>query len=360
MDKPLELFQSKVRIKDIAERANVSVGTVDRVLHNRGEVAQETRDLINKIIEELEYKPNIIASVLAMKKPFRIGVLIPLPTDQDSYWKLHMNGIEAAVKELSHFGVSIQKYFFEISSEESLRLQYEQLLENRPDAVLVVPVFGEAGKYITDRLAEEKIAFSFIDTTFEDGRELSFSGQNSYQSGYMAARLMSYGVSKETTVLIVNVGSDAYSGPHHASRTQGFKAYLSENNITETKVRTIDIPSNSSEVEIKKILTAAFLDYSFVRGLFITGYEVHKVAKFVDEKKLGNIRMIGYDLLESNIHYLKKGTIDFLISQKPESQGYKGVMNLFNTLVLKQPLVPKTPMPIDIITKENVDFYLYL
>jgi LacI family transcriptional regulator len=359
VDKPLNIIQTKVRIKDIAERANVSVGTVDRVLHNRGEVAQETRDLINRIIEELEYKPNIIASTLAMKKPFRIGVLMPLPVEQDSYWKLHLNGIEAAVKEISYFGVSIQKYFFEITSEESLRLQYEQLLESKPDAVLMVPVFGEAGKYITNQLAEEKIPFSFIDTPFEDGRELFFAGQNSYQSGYMAAKLMSYGVSKETTVLIVNVGCDQYSGPHHARREQGFKAYLRENNITETKVRTIDIPSNS-DADVKKALTTAFFDYSFVRGLFITGCETYKVARFVDEKKLGNIRMIGYDLLESNVHYLKKGTIDFLIGQKPESQGYKGIMSLFNTVVLKQPVTPQMPMPIDIITKENVDFYLYL
>jgi LacI family transcriptional regulator len=172
----------------------------------------------------------------------------------------------------------------------------------------------------------------------------------------MAARLMSYGISKETTVLIVNVGNDRYSGPHQVSRAQGFKAYLNEHNITETKVRSIDIPTTNEE-DVKRILTAAFLDYSFVRGLFVTGYEVHQVAKFVDDKKLRNIRMIGYDLLESNIDYLKKGTIDFLISQKPEVQGYKGVMNLFNTLVLKQPTATKTSMPIDIITKENVDFY---
>ncbi len=359
MDKPIEIFQTKIRIKDIAERANVSVGTVDRVLHNRGEVAQETRDLIKKIIAELEYKPNIIASVLAMKKPFRIAVLMPLPTDQDSYWKLHLTGIELAVKELSHFGVSIQKYFFEITSEESLRLQYDQLLENKPDAVLMVPVFATANKYITDKLIEENIPFSFIDTTTEGDGELSFFGQNSYQSGYLAAKLMSYGVSKETTVLIINVGCDQYSGPHHAERIKGFKAYLNENNITETKVRIIDIPS-TQEQDVKAALTSAFFDYSFVRGLFVTGYEVHRVAKFVDDKKLGNIRMIGYDLLESNIHYLKKGTIDFLISQKPENQGFRGVMNLFNTLVLKQPIAPKIPMPIDIITSENVDFYLYL
>ncbi|HWZ23455.1 MAG TPA: LacI family DNA-binding transcriptional regulator [Cytophagaceae bacterium] len=356
MDKQFDTFQTKVRIKDIAERANVSVGTVDRVLHNRGEVAQETRDLINKIIEELEYKPNIIASVLAMKKPFLIGILMPLPVEQDSYWKLHLNGIEAAVKEISLFGVSIQKYFFEITSEESLRLQYDQLLENRPDAVLIVPVFGKAGKYVTDKLTEEKIPFSFLDTAFEGAGEHSFHGQDSYQSGYLAAKLMIYGISKETTVLMINVGCDQYSQVHQANRIKGFKAYLSENNITETNIRTIDIPS-ASEQDVKKALTTAFFDYSFVKGLFVTGYEIHKVAKFVDEKKLGNIRMIGYDLLESNIHYLKKGTIDFLISQNPANQGFKGVMNLFNPLVLKQPLVPTTPMPIDIVTKENVDFY---
>jgi LacI family transcriptional regulator len=67
----------KIRIKDIAKRAQVSVGTVDRVLHNRGEVSEETRTLVNNIINELEYKPNLIASSLASKKPFQIGVLLP-------------------------------------------------------------------------------------------------------------------------------------------------------------------------------------------------------------------------------------------------------------------------------------------
>ena len=35
---------AKIRIKDIAEQAGVSVGTVDRVLHNRGEVAEENQE----------------------------------------------------------------------------------------------------------------------------------------------------------------------------------------------------------------------------------------------------------------------------------------------------------------------------
>ena len=49
----------KIRIKDIAALAGVSTGTVDRVLHNRGEVSQKSREKIEKILTELNYQPNI-------------------------------------------------------------------------------------------------------------------------------------------------------------------------------------------------------------------------------------------------------------------------------------------------------------
>ena len=68
---------NKIRIKDIAQKANVSVGTVDRVLHNRGEVAKKTRVQILKIIKELGYTPNILAKSLASRKLYRIAVLVP-------------------------------------------------------------------------------------------------------------------------------------------------------------------------------------------------------------------------------------------------------------------------------------------
>ena len=58
----------KIRIKDIAALAGVSTGTVDRVLHNRGEVSQKSREKIEKILTELNYQPNIYATALASKK----------------------------------------------------------------------------------------------------------------------------------------------------------------------------------------------------------------------------------------------------------------------------------------------------
>ena len=54
--------QSKrVTIKDVARLAKGSKGTVDRVIHNRGEVSEESRAKVLEVIEELGYTPNMYA-----------------------------------------------------------------------------------------------------------------------------------------------------------------------------------------------------------------------------------------------------------------------------------------------------------
>ena len=55
----------RATIKMIAERAGVSIGTVDRVLHNRPYVKEEVRRRILEVMEELDYHPNRMASALA-------------------------------------------------------------------------------------------------------------------------------------------------------------------------------------------------------------------------------------------------------------------------------------------------------
>ena len=86
---------------------------------------------------------------------------------------------------------------------------------------------------------------------------------------------------------------------------------------------------------------------------------VYHVAAYLEEKGLQNIRLIGYDLLPVNVEFLKKGLINFLISQKPEEQGYRGIMTLFGKIILKRDVPLVQYIPIDILTKENIDYYEY-
>ena len=77
------------RIADIAERAGVSTGTVDRVLHDRGNVSPKARQLVLRAMEDLNYQRNRIASALAYNKTRRIAVLIPEGgrKSTDAFWK---------------------------------------------------------------------------------------------------------------------------------------------------------------------------------------------------------------------------------------------------------------------------------
>ena len=58
---------SNIRIVDIAKMAGVSVGTVDRVIHNRGRVSEENRKKVQTILEMVHYQPNLMARSLASK-----------------------------------------------------------------------------------------------------------------------------------------------------------------------------------------------------------------------------------------------------------------------------------------------------
>src|SRR5664280_334399 len=90
----------KSRIKDIAKIAGVSIGTVDRVIHNRGEVAEKTRLKVERILKDTNYSPNLMAQVLKSKKRFHLVSLLPTPSEDNSFWKKHSLGIARAIDEL--------------------------------------------------------------------------------------------------------------------------------------------------------------------------------------------------------------------------------------------------------------------
>lgn len=346
----------RTRIKDIAVRANVSVGTVDRVLHDRGEVSRETRERVLKIISELNYEPDILASALASKKNYQIAALIPESNKESRFWDSPLKGLSRASEEIKHFDFNLNNFFFDQNSKKSFREQSLNILDLAPDGVIIVPFFGELAGQFCQGLDKKKIPYILMNSSFPNSNGLGFVGQNAFHSGRVAAKLMAHGMRDPFSVLIVNFTRENGNTNHILEREKGFKSYINESLKNRVEVLSLNI-SEFENNKIDKILSGYNYLFNSHHGIFVTSSRVFKVAAYISKLQHDKPRLIGYDLLDENKTYLLDDTIDFLISQKPEEQGYKSMLALYNHLIFRKPIDKEYFVPIDIITKENLLYY---
>jgi LacI family transcriptional regulator len=84
---------------------------------------------------------------------------------------------------------------------------------------------------------------------------------------------------------------------------------------------------------------------------------IHTVVDCINTPYLEKLELIGFDSTPQNIKCLKDDSVSFLISQKPFEQGYESVRLMADFLISKKKVTNnKVFLPIDILTKENVDF----
>lgn len=338
--------------------ANVSIGTVDRVLHNRGEVNEETRQRVQTIIEDLGYMPNILAKSLASKKNLRISVIIPEPNPNNPYWEKPLEGVLRAKSDLSDFNVLVDVYGFSINDEVSFIDQSNKVLMKKPDGVILTPAFQKPSLLFINKCNEYNIPYILIDSNIENVPALSYFGQDAVQSGYLAAKIMSMSLRDKSRVLVMNLANKNATTKHIRAREKGFLQYLQSNkNSKKINYRTVNIDL-SDDKKLTGTLNIVLNEEKQLDGIFVTNSRVHLVAKYLQRHQKKDILLVGYDLVTENIKHLNNGTIDFLICQKPEEQGYQSVYTLFNYLISRKSINRINYSPIDIIMKENLDYYL--
>jgi LacI family transcriptional regulator len=346
---------TKIRIKDIAEIAQVSIGTVDRVIHNRGEVSESTRERIRGLLDKYNYKPDIHASLLALKKPVRLAVVMPNVLKEHTFWNLPQSGIKRALKELAHFNISVDTFYFSQFDRKDFVRCKNEFPYTEVQGVLFAPVFQKESVSFLSKCEEWNLPVVLFNSLLDVASIRSFVGQDAFHSGYVAAKLINYGMEPDRDVAIINmsVRTDHYA--HIVSREKGFRSYFDEHSDRLKHLLTIDLHGADYQ-SMKGQLIDAFTKHDLA-GLFVTNSRVYKVAEFLAQQGNKNVRLVGYDLLPESIHYLKQNNIDFLISQKPEEQAFKGLSSLFYLVAFHREPEARQMLPIDIITSENLSYY---
>lgn len=346
----------KVRIKDIAERSGVSVGTVDRVLHNRPNVSAKAREKVEAVLKEINYQPNMYASALAYNRKYTFCCLLP-DHDCNAYWTQVERGLQKCILNRNDFHLSLLTFYYNQFDEESFARASRQILSENPDGVVIVPQTQPVTQALCDTLQARGIPFVFLDSHIPDILPLAFFGQDSLKSGVFAGRIfmMQAGADTRHIMLMKLMSKGRVASRQQENREIGFRKYM-ETHYPECKVVELSLQIGEEELydrQIEDFLTR----HTEIRHCITFCSRAYILGEYFQRHGLKSYHLFGYDMVEKNIACLKDGTIDFLIAQHPHKQGYNCIKSLFNHIVLKKNVQRENYMPLELLTAENYIYY---
>lgn len=346
----------RIRIKDIAEKAGVSIGTVDRVLHNRGEVKADTKQRILKIARELNYQPNIAAQALKSPTAYRIAILIPQSYGDNLFWDQHPVGIQKAVEAVQPYTVQTRFYRYEMYNTSDFEAKTNEIREWNPRGVIFAPIMKKESATFCLQLDDANIPYVFIDTFINNTNCLAFLGEDAFQSGRVAASLIDMGINRDKDILIVNTAKNLENTEHLNSRNQGFLSYFMDAGVNIGKKISIEIPTAQADV-VSNVLDPIFNQSNNIGAILVSSSRTYAVAEYLNQKGLREIFLVGYELFGKNVTYLQRRVIQFLIGQRPVEQAEKAFKKLFDYLTFNTIPEKKEFQPIDIINAENMGLF---
>lgn len=347
----------QLTIRQIAELAGVSAGTVDRVLHNRGRVSPEALAAVQAVLDKQSYKYNLHTSAVAFRrtgKSFHIVMTIP-SSEKGEYWDLIRDGFEKAFQEYSDISIQSQYVFFDQYSSISCREAFRSIESIPCSAVILCTNFVEETVELCANLDSRRIPYVFVDGMVSETRPIANFMVDQTRCGRLLAHLMDRLTppgSEKAVFLPRRVG--AKMSNNSTIRLASFREYFEERG-EGALLKKAQFSAEDSVLTCAEV--SAFLSANpEVRGIAVVTSAVYKVSDALSESGIRGICVGGFDVTEGNARCVREGKLEFLIDQHPQRQGFLAVESILHYLLYG---VPDTDLPdslpIDIVFKENLD-----
>lgn len=320
-----------VTIKQIAELAGVSRGTVDRALNNRGGVSQEVERKVKQIAKELNYKPNPMAKALANShKGITIGVLVN--SGGNRFFDKILLGIEKAQQEIAGFHIKVKKVELTGYDIEKQLKAIHQLVEAQVNGLVITPINDIA---IADKLNEvssQGISVVTLNADITGIEKLGFVGCDYLKSGQTAAELLGQITQGKATVGILT-GSQKMLG--HTMRVEGFQEVIGK---SYSHITVVDVAETFDDDEVAYAQTKKLLSvHNNITALYFCAGGIDGGIKAVKELRLAHkLKIITVDDTDNIKQYLQEGIVNATVCQQPFKQGYDAIKLVFNKLIHNQ------------------------
>lgn len=314
-----------VGIKDIAAKAAVSIGTVDRALHDKPGVNPETRRRVLDTASALGYRPNLAARHLKSRTSIRVSV--HLPREIALFWDSLRDGIREAA---APFEPTLQVEFRSNPrlGEGEAEL-FEQALAGGANGLIVAPGDPVTLEPWIRRAARREIPVICVVTDAPCTERLASVSADPFTVGSVAGELLARFLPGGGDVAFFTgwLGTE-----DHAEKLRGFHASVG---AVGRGVRVAAVVEAHEDERAGYRRALAVLDaHADLRGIYVSTVNSLPVLRAVERKgRSGRISVVTTDLFPALVPHIREGRVAATIYQRPLSQGRLALRALYQYLL---------------------------
>lgn len=339
-----------VTIKDIAKAANVSAMTVSNVIHGKTKkVSPKTKEKIERIMDEMQYVPNMGARMLVQNQSKIIGVISSIMKNENGeefYTPLATEMIGEIEKEVKSQGYYLMLY--SASSEKEIK---DLIRTWNVDGILTIGISTETCR----RLGEDiRMPAVFTDCYFSQEEQFRNVGTEDEEGGYLAAKYLIRKGHRRIAYVTDSCCTNNRGLTEVASkRLEGFKRAIKEAYLP-FGMEHVYYGSSDAEKQLQMLQSLAAHIFDYTAVVFFSDYYALEAMDYFRHHGIWipkDVSIIGFDDISmSKMAYPRLTTIHQGVREK----GRAAAQLLFQTIEEKEMKKVEVKIPVRLVERETV------
>ena len=335
----------------MARALGISIGTVDRALHDRPGINERTRAKVLDLAGTLGYRPNLAARFLSSRKQCRVGV--NLPREIASFFDLVRGGIEDVARSFESSGVRVvYRSYPRLGEGETEALA--AALDDGVDGLVIAPGRPEELAPLLRRAGEQGIPVVCVNTDAPGVEHLATVSVDSATSGALVGELMGRFLGGEGRVVVV---TGQLSTVDHRQKLEGFRKELGERWPGLSIAAVVEAHDDEAEAyrKCRRVLGST----RDVAGVYVSTANSMPVMKALDGQALdGRVTIVTTDLFPALAPLVESGRVAATIYQRPWVQGQIAFQAIYKFLMegVRPPAVHR--LPPHVVMRSNLNLFL--
>ena len=322
----------KVTMKQIAEIAGVHRSTVDKVIHGRPGVSDDVRKKVQKIIDELEYKPNMVGMALkSQSKVFRLAAIL-LDVDAMPYLR---EGIARGAEEYRDFNIELQYEICKFSEPQEQARLIREAVQKGCDGIILSPINAGVVRDAVNRAAEKGVPTITVNSDLTDSRRLCTVDQDNDREGRIAGRLMGSFLRGQGRIAVVTAASAKENNNYGVKNRETHFVSLISEQFPEIKIvrriESMEDPVITFAQTMRLLEEEPELD-----GIFVTCGGVKEIGRAIKINGVQGLTVVCYGDYPEIQELMREDIVTCTISSDLPEQGKLPVQLMMNYLLLHQ------------------------